>query len=251
MTASSSTMPTPSLLPRSPLLLPAPPSFEAARPRAALRRHCAPVRCARARRVRAGARRGDRHRRRRLVGGRSAGAQCGRYAHADRSRQRRRKQHEPADPCARRQLRQAEGRRDGRAHCVRSIRCATCGWSKTSSSRPTSTTVLGGGFDYVIDAIDSVRTKTALIAWCVEQRAAADHGGRRGRPARPDAHSHRRSRADDPGPAALEGARPVAQTAWLSARTEGEVQGERGVFRRAADLSGSGRHAISTRKPNT
>ncbi len=30
--------------------------------------------------------------------------------------------------------------------------------------------VLGGRFDYVIDAIDSVRTKTALIAWCVEQR---------------------------------------------------------------------------------
>ncbi|MDE1183133.1 tRNA threonylcarbamoyladenosine dehydratase [Paraburkholderia sp.] len=31
-------------------------------------------------------------------------------------------------------------------------------------------TVLGGGFDYVIDAIDSVRTKTALIAWCVEHK---------------------------------------------------------------------------------
>jgi tRNA A37 threonylcarbamoyladenosine dehydratase len=30
--------------------------------------------------------------------------------------------------------------------------------------------LLGVGFDYVIDAIDSVRTKTALIAWCVEQR---------------------------------------------------------------------------------
>ncbi len=29
--------------------------------------------------------------------------------------------------------------------------------------------LLGGGFDYVVDAIDSVRTKTALIAWCVEQ----------------------------------------------------------------------------------
>lgn len=29
-------------------------------------------------------------------------------------------------------------------------------------------TLLGGGFDFVIDAIDSVRTKTALIAWCVE-----------------------------------------------------------------------------------
>ncbi|WJF91445.1 tRNA threonylcarbamoyladenosine dehydratase [Paraburkholderia bonniea] len=28
--------------------------------------------------------------------------------------------------------------------------------------------LLGGGFDYVIDAIDSVRTKTALIAWCAE-----------------------------------------------------------------------------------
>jgi tRNA A37 threonylcarbamoyladenosine dehydratase len=28
--------------------------------------------------------------------------------------------------------------------------------------------VLGGGFDFVVDAIDSVRTKTALIAWCVE-----------------------------------------------------------------------------------
>lgn len=28
--------------------------------------------------------------------------------------------------------------------------------------------ILGGGFDFVIDAIDSVRTKTALIAWCVE-----------------------------------------------------------------------------------
>jgi len=30
-------------------------------------------------------------------------------------------------------------------------------------------TLLGGGFDYVIDAIDSVRTKTALIAWCVSR----------------------------------------------------------------------------------
>ncbi|HWX10948.1 MAG TPA: tRNA threonylcarbamoyladenosine dehydratase, partial [Trinickia sp.] len=30
-------------------------------------------------------------------------------------------------------------------------------------------TLLGAGFDYVIDAIDSVRTKTALIAWCVER----------------------------------------------------------------------------------
>ena len=27
--------------------------------------------------------------------------------------------------------------------------------------------LLGAGFDYVVDAIDSVRTKTALIAWCV------------------------------------------------------------------------------------
>ncbi|KND55453.1 Dinucleotide-utilizing enzyme involved in molybdopterin and thiamine biosynthesis family 1 [Candidatus Paraburkholderia kirkii] len=31
---------------------------------------------------------------------------------------------------------------------------------------------LGGGFDYVVDAIDSVRTKTALIAWCVARRQA-------------------------------------------------------------------------------
>ncbi|MCG7402342.1 MULTISPECIES: tRNA threonylcarbamoyladenosine dehydratase [Caballeronia] len=31
---------------------------------------------------------------------------------------------------------------------------------------------LGGGFDYVIDAIDSVRTKTALIAWCVARKQA-------------------------------------------------------------------------------
>ena len=30
--------------------------------------------------------------------------------------------------------------------------------------------LLGGGFDYVIDAIDSVRTKTALLAWCVAHR---------------------------------------------------------------------------------
>jgi tRNA threonylcarbamoyladenosine dehydratase len=30
-------------------------------------------------------------------------------------------------------------------------------------------TLLGAGFDHVIDAIDSVRTKTALIAWCVER----------------------------------------------------------------------------------
>lgn len=27
--------------------------------------------------------------------------------------------------------------------------------------------LLGGGFDYVVDAIDTVRTKTALVAWCV------------------------------------------------------------------------------------
>ncbi len=30
--------------------------------------------------------------------------------------------------------------------------------------------VLSSGFDYVVDAIDSVRTKTALIAWYVERR---------------------------------------------------------------------------------
>ncbi|MEX3582179.1 MAG: tRNA cyclic N6-threonylcarbamoyladenosine(37) synthase TcdA [Burkholderia sp.] len=30
-------------------------------------------------------------------------------------------------------------------------------------------TLLGSGFDFVIDAIDSVRTKVALIAWCVER----------------------------------------------------------------------------------
>lgn len=30
--------------------------------------------------------------------------------------------------------------------------------------------LLAGGFDFVVDAIDSVRTKTALIAWCVEHR---------------------------------------------------------------------------------
>jgi tRNA A37 threonylcarbamoyladenosine dehydratase len=30
--------------------------------------------------------------------------------------------------------------------------------------------LLGSGFEYVVDAIDSVRTKTALIAWCVEHR---------------------------------------------------------------------------------
>ncbi|WP_175944892.1 tRNA threonylcarbamoyladenosine dehydratase [Caballeronia sp. BCC1704] len=29
---------------------------------------------------------------------------------------------------------------------------------------------LGGGFDFVVDAIDSVRTKTALIAWCVARK---------------------------------------------------------------------------------
>ncbi|WP_114814542.1 tRNA cyclic N6-threonylcarbamoyladenosine(37) synthase TcdA [Paraburkholderia kururiensis] len=32
--------------------------------------------------------------------------------------------------------------------------------------------LLGAGFDYVIDAIDSVRTKTALIAWCVARGQA-------------------------------------------------------------------------------
>ncbi len=30
--------------------------------------------------------------------------------------------------------------------------------------------LLGGGFDFVIDAIDSVRTKVALIAWCVARQ---------------------------------------------------------------------------------
>ena len=29
--------------------------------------------------------------------------------------------------------------------------------------------LLGGGFDYIIDAIDNTRTKTALIAWCAER----------------------------------------------------------------------------------
>jgi tRNA A37 threonylcarbamoyladenosine dehydratase len=31
---------------------------------------------------------------------------------------------------------------------------------------------LGGGFDFIVDAIDSVRTKTALIAWCVARKQA-------------------------------------------------------------------------------
>ncbi|MDR5832045.1 tRNA threonylcarbamoyladenosine dehydratase [Caballeronia sp. LP006] len=30
--------------------------------------------------------------------------------------------------------------------------------------------MLGGGFDFIVDAIDSVRTKTALIAWCVANK---------------------------------------------------------------------------------
>ncbi len=30
--------------------------------------------------------------------------------------------------------------------------------------------MLDGGFDYIVDAIDQVRTKAAMIAWCVEQR---------------------------------------------------------------------------------
>ncbi|MFJ2993934.1 tRNA cyclic N6-threonylcarbamoyladenosine(37) synthase TcdA [Pandoraea sp. NPDC087047] len=30
--------------------------------------------------------------------------------------------------------------------------------------------MLGGGFDWVVDAIDSVRVKTALIAWCVARK---------------------------------------------------------------------------------
>lgn len=30
--------------------------------------------------------------------------------------------------------------------------------------------MLGGGFDWVVDAIDSVRVKTALIAWCVAHK---------------------------------------------------------------------------------
>lgn len=30
--------------------------------------------------------------------------------------------------------------------------------------------LLGGGFDFVVDAIDSVRTKVALIAWCVAHK---------------------------------------------------------------------------------
>ncbi len=29
--------------------------------------------------------------------------------------------------------------------------------------------MLGGGFDYIVDAIDQVRTKAAMIAWCVER----------------------------------------------------------------------------------
>lgn len=30
--------------------------------------------------------------------------------------------------------------------------------------------LLGGGFDFIVDAIDSVRTKVALIAWCVAHK---------------------------------------------------------------------------------
>jgi len=63
------------------------------------------------------------------------------------------------------------------------------------------------------------------------EEAAVDYRGRCGWPTGPDAHSDRRSRVDHPGSVAIESARAVAQTAWLSAWSEGEVQGERGVFR--------------------
>jgi predicted ThiF/HesA family dinucleotide-utilizing enzyme len=78
------------------------------------------------------------------------------------------------------------------------------------------TATLGGGFDYVIDAIDSVRTKTALIAWCVERKQPLITIGGAGGQLDPT-----RIRIDD------------------LARSESEIQGERGVFRRTADLSGS------------
>lgn len=94
---------------------------------------------------------------------------------------------------------------------------------------------LGGGFDFVVDAIDSVRTKTALIAWCVARKQPLiTVGGAGGQ--RSDAHPYRRSCAHHSGPAAFQSTRPVAQAARVSARTEGAFQGERGVFGRAAHL---------------
>jgi tRNA A37 threonylcarbamoyladenosine dehydratase len=53
-------------------------------------------------------------------------------------------------------------------------------------------TMLEGNFDYVVDAIDQVRTKAAMIAWCVEKRDPHRHCRRCRRPARPIAHRNRR-----------------------------------------------------------
>ena len=82
------------------------------RPRAPLRRACAGSTATRRYAAHPrGARGRGRHRRRRLVGGRSAGPQRRRRADADRPRPGRRVQHQPPGPGARQHARAGQGRR--------------------------------------------------------------------------------------------------------------------------------------------
>ncbi len=98
--------------------------------------------------------------------------------------------------------------------------------------------VLGGGFDFVIDAIDSVRTEDRADRMvCRAQRQPLDHDWRRGRRSsipRAFESTILQQTIQDPLLSKVRG--QLRKLHGFPRGPKVEIQGERGVFRRAADL---------------
>jgi hypothetical protein len=97
--------------------------------------------------------------------------------------------------------------------------------------------ILGGAVDYVIDAIDQVRTKAAMIAWSKRSATPLYHRRWRGRPDRREPDPDCRPCSDHSGSAARESAFLVAEGLRFHQRSEEEIRHPGRVFRRAITLS--------------
>lgn len=96
---------------------------------------------------------------------------------------------------------------------------------------------MSAGFSYVIDAIDSVRPKAALIAWCRRNKVPLVTTAWGGWADRPDPDSGNGSGENHPGPAGGETARTVEKRLWCGEKQQGQTGRGLRVLNGSAGLS--------------
>ncbi len=188
-----------------------------------------------------GARGGGRHRRRRLLGGRGAGAFRGRSADADRHGPRRRVEHQPAGRRRSRRRWAPARAKSWRAGSPASRPACRVDLVDDFVTPDNAGALIPGGA-IVIDAIDQPRAKAAMIALCRRRGqplVVCGGAGARRRSARPAA---RRPVVDTRRSAAGVGARAAAPRARLPARQGAQVRRD-GLVVRGAQAAGVSRGA--------